>query len=187
MGYFSLLLLKYFIGLCSSQLVQPRRLIERFLGLHENSNRLIAQEASMSLYADISEANKYPSRDDLHKRVFNKDGNVSVCDRKMAEFVHLEKFPWNFAASQVQLQHSVNRFCSSREILLKFCGLSGSTTTQCQSLWIWSLFCPRWKEICVYIIHPRHASFWSLSRCWAIPEPGQYPSQGNTRAQKNSM
>ena len=60
--------------------VQPRRLIERILALHENSNRLIAREDSMSLYVDISEANKYPSRDDLHKRVFNKDRNVSVCD-----------------------------------------------------------------------------------------------------------
>ena len=87
----------------------------------------------MSLYADISEANKYPSRNDLHKCVFNKDRNVSVCDRKWQNlfiqrnspgilrplrlnyntasiaFVHLEKFPWNFAASQAQLQHSVNR------------------------------------------------------------------------------
>ena len=98
------------------------------------SNRVIAREDSMSLYVDISEANKYPSRDDLHKRVFNKDGNVSVCDRKMAQFVHLEKFPLKFAASQAQLQHSFNRFCSSREIPVKFCGLAGSTTTQCQSL-----------------------------------------------------
>ena len=88
----------------------------------------------MSLYADIFEANKYPSRNDLHKCVFNKDRNVSVCDRKWQNlfisrnspgilrplrlnyntasiaFVHLEKFPWNFAASQAQLQHSVNRF-----------------------------------------------------------------------------
>ena len=116
MGYLSLLLLNYFMVLSSSQLVQPRRLIERILALHENSNRLIAREDSMSLYVDISEANKYPSRDDLHKHVFNKDRNVSVCDRKMAQFVLLEKFPLNFAASQAQLQHSFNRFCSSREI-----------------------------------------------------------------------
>ena len=110
MGYLSLLLLNYFMVLSSSQLVQPRRLIERILALHENSNRLIAREDSMSLYVDISEANKYPSRDDLHMRVFNKDRNVTVCDRKMAEFVHLEKFPCNFAASEAQLQHGVNRF-----------------------------------------------------------------------------
>ena len=97
MGYLPLLLLNHFIGLCSSQLVQPRRLIERILALHENSNRLIAREDSMSLYVDISEANKYPSRDDLHKRVFNKDRNVSVCDWKWQNLF-------------------ISRNCSSREI-----------------------------------------------------------------------
>ena len=110
MGYLSFLILNYFMGICSSQLLQPRRLVERILALHDNSNRLVAREDSMSLYVDISEANKYPSRDDLHMRVFNKDRNVTVCDKRMAEFVHLDKFPCNFAASKAELQHGVNRF-----------------------------------------------------------------------------
>ena len=130
----------------------------------------------MSLYADISEANKYPSRNDLHKCVFNKDRNVSVCDRKWQNlfiqrnspgilrplrlnyntasiaFVHLEKSPWNFAASQAQLQHSVNRF-----------------------------------EFEVYSVldGKRYVSILSIPDMHLFdhyPSAEQYPSQGNTRA-----
>lgn len=71
---------------------------------------MIGREDSLSLYVDISEADKYPSRDDLYMRVFNKDRNVTVCDQNMAEFVNVGKFPCNFRASEADLHHGVNRF-----------------------------------------------------------------------------
>ena len=114
----------------------------------------------MSLYADISEANKYPSRNDLHKCVFNKDRNVSVCDRKWQNLFIDRNSPGILRPLRLNYNTASIAFVHLEKIPLEFCGLPGSTTTQCQSLWIWSLFCPRWKEICVYTIHPRHASFW---------------------------
>ena len=98
------------MGLCSPQLLQPRRIFEKIRALHENSNKLIAREDSMSLYVDISEASKYPLREDLRMRVFNKDSNVTVCDQKMSAYAHIGKFPCTFLASDADLRLGVNHF-----------------------------------------------------------------------------
>lgn len=100
----------YFIARSSSQLMLPRKLLDKIRNMHENSDKLVSIEDSMSLYVDISEANKYPSRDDFHLRVFNRNSNITVCDGRMVDHRDNGKFHCSFDARNAHLRHGVNRF-----------------------------------------------------------------------------
>ena len=64
----------------------------------------------MSLNVDISEAKKYPPRDDLNLRIFNKDSNTTVCSGNMVDHIDLGKFQCSFFARDADLRHGANRF-----------------------------------------------------------------------------
>ena len=64
----------------------------------------------MSLNVDISEAKKYPPRDDLNLRIFNKDSNTTVCYGNMVDHIDLGKFQCTFLARDADLRHGANRF-----------------------------------------------------------------------------
>lgn len=88
----------------------PKKLLNKIRDLHENSDKLVSIDDSMSLYVDISEANKYPSRDDFHLRVFNRNSNITVCDGRMVDYRDEGKFHCSFDARNAGLHHGVNNF-----------------------------------------------------------------------------
>lgn len=105
---FALIFCNYYFT--ASQFLLPKKLLNKIRDLHENSDKLVSIEDSMSLYVDISEANKYPSRDDFHLRVFNRNSNITVCDGRMVDYRDEGKFHCSFDARNAGLHHGVNNF-----------------------------------------------------------------------------
>ena len=105
---FAIIFCKYYFT--ASQFLLPRKLLNKIRDLHENSDKLVSIEDSMSLYVDLSEANKYPSRDDFQLRVFNRNSNITVCDGRMIDYRDDGKFHCAFDARSADLRHGVNRF-----------------------------------------------------------------------------
>jgi hypothetical protein len=94
----------------ASQFLLPKKLLKKIRDLHENSDKLVSIEDSMSLYVDLSEANRYPSQDDFHLRVFNRNSNITVCDGRMVDYKDDGKFHCSFDARNADLRHGVNHF-----------------------------------------------------------------------------
>ena len=85
-------------------------MIQKILSLHDSSNKVVSTEDTLSLYVDITEAKKQKPRDDFQLRIFNRDNNMTVCEGKMVDFVDTGRFPCNFRAADIGLNHGANHF-----------------------------------------------------------------------------
>lgn len=100
----------YFIAPCSSQILRPHRILQKILNFHENGDKAVSSEDTLSLYVDITEAKKQKPRNDFQMRIFNRDKNITVCEGRMVDYVDSGKFPCNFRAADVGLHHGANHF-----------------------------------------------------------------------------
>ena len=98
------------LNICNGQFLQPRKLLEKVLDLHEKSRNVLSGGDSMKLNVDLSSAKEFPVRDDLRLRVFNKDNNVTLCDTKLFDHVDHGHFPCSFDENDAQLKHGANNF-----------------------------------------------------------------------------